>query len=164
MVNGILFKDKRFETIDDNNFLCPLTENTIILCNNRKMMHKLAAEIVYTINGEMEFNDYDCDDEDVGKARIESSFGLRAVVKINEQKITLCLEPAMIYKAEQIEDIWFYDCQKGDSYYREQIYPLTIFQGSHDVWDEGKDKVYEMIVSGRYGTYDGNWIDFKEAK
>lgn len=164
MVNGILFKDKRFETIDDNNFLCPLTENTIILCNNRKMMHKLAAEIVATINGEAEYNDYDCNDEDIGKARIESSFGLRVVVKINNQRITLCLEPAMIYKANSINDIWFYDCFGKDETYREQIYPLFVFQGHKEVWEKGKDELYEMIVSGRYGTYDGNWVDFKEDK
>ena len=32
--------------------------------------------------------------------------------------------------------------------------------GSHKlIWEDGKDAVYKMICNGRYGTYDGQWID-----
>ena len=158
MVEGILFKDKRFETKDNNNLLNPITENIIILCNNQELMHTFAEEIVNTINGKAEYNDYYCDEEDIGNAKYELSFGLQRVININGQKIYLCLEPAMIYKAKQIEDIWFLDWVGKDDNYREWIYPMTVFKGSHEIWNEGLDRVYRMIVSGRYGCYDGKWI------
>ena len=87
---------------------------------------------------------------------------LQKVIDINGQKITLALEPAVIYKAKKIEDIWFFDWSGSDKEgfppYKESIYPLTIFKGSHDKWEEGLDAIYKMICNGRYGTYDGKWI------
>ena len=158
MVRGILFKDKRFDTKDDNNLMCPITDNTIILCANYKLMRSLAEEIFNTINGNAEYNDYDCDEEDVGKAKYELNFGLQKVIDINGQKIILCLEPAMIYRAKHIRDIWFADWMEKDDNYKESIYPMTIFEGSNEVWDSGLDEVYKMVVGGRYGCYDGSWV------
>jgi hypothetical protein len=154
MVEGIVFTDKRFDTNNENNQL-DLTENTIILCNNYNLMDSLADEIINTINGKAEYNDYWCEDDDVGKAKYEMCFGLQRTINVGTQKIILCLEPAMIYRAKKIEDIWFCDCiGEGDSY-KESIYPMSVFIGSHDVFNEGLDKVYKMIVFGRYGCYDG---------
>lgn len=158
MVRGILFKDKRFDTKDDNNLICPITDNTIILCANYKLMRSLAEEIFNTINGNAEYNDYDCDEEDVGKAKYELNFGLQKVIDINGQKIILCLEPAMIYRAKHIRDIWFADWIEKDGNYKEFIYPMTIFKGSNEVWDSGLDEVYKMVAGGRYGCYDGSWV------
>ena len=152
MLKGILFTDKRFDTTDDNNLMCPITKNTIVLCNNYKLMDSLAEEIVNTINGKAEYNDYDCDKEDIGKAKYEIKFGLQRVIDINRQKIILCLEPAMVYRAKQIEDIWFADWFGKDDDYSELVYPMTI------VWDNGLDEVYKTIVQGRYGCYDGKWV------
>ena len=159
MVRGILFKDKRFDTYEDNNLMYQITENTIILCNNYKLMASLAEEIINTINGQAEYNDYDCDEEDVGKAKCTLNFGLQKVIDINGQTITLCMEPAMVYKAKNIEDIWFFDWSGTDDNYKEFIYPMTIFKGSFEVWESGLDEVYKMIVDGRYGTYDGKWVN-----
>lgn len=159
MVRGILFKDKRFDTKDDNNLMYPITDNTIILCANYKLMSSLAEEIFNTINGNAEYNDYDCDEEDIGKAKYELNFGLEKVININGQKIILCLEPAMIYKAKHIRDIWFADWIGKGANYKESIYPMTIFKGSNKVWDSGLDEVYKMVVSGRYGAYDGRWVN-----
>ena len=158
MVRGILFKDKRFNTKDDDNLMCPITDNTIILCANYRLMHSLAEEIFDTINGDAEYNDYDCDEEDVGKAKYELNFGLQKVIDINGQKIILCLEPAMIYRAKHIRDIWFADWVGKDDDYKESVYPMTIFKGSNEVWDSGLDEVYQTIVNGRYGCYDGSWV------
>ena len=162
MVSCIEFKHKRFEVKDCNNLLEPITNNCIIICNNHKVMESLAKEIVDTINGNAEYNDYWCDEEDAGKARYDLNFGLQKVIDINGQKITLALEPAVIYKAKKIEDIWFFDWsgldKEGFPPYKESIYPLTIFKGSHDKWEEGLDAIYKMICNGRYGTYDGKWI------
>lgn len=44
MLQGIVFKDKRFETKNENNQFTYLTNNTIILCNNHKLMKTLADE------------------------------------------------------------------------------------------------------------------------
>lgn len=159
MVEGILFTNKRFDTTNDNNLMSGLTNNTIILCANWKVMQLLAEEIVNTINGKAEYNDYCCDDADMGKARYELNFGLQKVIDINGQKIILCLEPAMIYRAKQMEDIWFAACndEKGEEY-KEAIYPMAVFIGSKDIWAEGLDTVYRYIVQGKYGCYDGSWV------
>ena len=123
------------------------------------MMNYLADEIVKTINGNAEYNDYWCDNEDIGKAeQIVRFCGLYRIIDINGQRITLALEPAMIYKAENIEDIWFYDWIGKDETYKESLYPMTIFKGSHEIWSKGKDEVYSMVTGGRYGAYDGAWV------
>ena len=67
MLEDILFKAKRFA--ENNNCMAELTDNTIILCSNYKVMDSLADEIVNTVNGEAEYNDYYCEDEDVGNAK-----------------------------------------------------------------------------------------------
>lgn len=159
MVRGILFTDKRFDVKDDNNLMNPITNNTIIVCANWKLMDTLATEIFNTINGEAEYNDYDCDKEDIGNAKYKLNFGLQRVIDINGQTITLCLEPAMIYKAKEIGDIWFFDWEGTDDNYKEFIYPMTIFKGSDEVWESGLDEVYKMVVGGRYGAYDGKWVN-----
>lgn len=167
MLRAIEFKDKRFMTKDDNNLFSPITDNTIILCHNYRLMDSLAKEIINTVNGKAEYNNYDCDDEDVGQAKMWLSFGLQRVIDINGQRITLALEPAIIYKANDIKDIWFFDYQGTDEIetlppYQEFIYPTTIFKGSHKVWEDGKDEVYKVICNGRYGTYDGKWVNLNE--
>lgn len=164
MLRAIEFKDKRFRTKEDYNLFSPISNNAIILCHNYKLMDSLAEEILNTVNGKAEYNDYDCDDEDVGNAKMWLSFGLQRVIDINGQRITLALEPAIIYKANDIENIWMFDCGGTDEIeslppYEEFIYPVCIFKGSHKVWEDGKDEMYKMICNGRYGTYDGKWVD-----
>lgn len=163
MLRAIEFTDKRFKKEEDYNLLSPITNNTIILCNNYKLMDSLAKEILDTVNGNAEYNNYDCDDEDVGNAKTWLSFGLQRVIDINGQRITLSLEPAIIYKADDIEDIWFFDSVGSNDIstlpsYEEFIYPLNIFKGSYDIWNSGKDVLYKTICNGQYGTYDGKWI------
>ena len=164
MVKGIIFNDKRFETENQDNQLDTVTDNTIILCNNFDLMCSFAEEIVNTINGKAEYNDYCCDDEDVGNAKYELNFGLQKVIDINGQKITLCLEPAMIYRAKEIKNIWFLDWTLKNGVYKESIYPMTIFKGSDEVWAKGLDEVYKTICTGRYGCYDGCWVNLKKEK
>lgn len=159
MLRAIEFKDERFKTKDDYNVFCPISKNAIILCNNYKLMDYLTKEILNTVNGKAEYNDYDCDDEDIGNAKIWLSFGLQRIIDINGQRITLALEPSIIYKADNIEDIWMFDCNKTDELYEGFIYPVCIFKGTYKIWKDSKDKMYKMICGGRYGTYDGKWIN-----
>lgn len=164
MVTGIEFTDKRFETKENNNVIEFYTNNCIILCCDLNIMNSLAEEIFNTINGKAEYNNYCCDDNDIGKAKYEMNFGLQKIIDVNGQKITLALEPSIVYKAKDIRDIWFAEWfgskdDKGFSPYKESVYPMLIFKGSRDVWNEGLDAVYRMIVNGRYGTYDGSWTN-----
>ena len=121
-------------------------------------------EILKTVNGYAEYNDYFCDDEDIGKANYTLYFGLQRVIEINDQKIILCLEPAMIYRATSIEDIWFATSAGEGDTYKEAVYSLDAFIGSKAIYAEGLDKVYKFIVSGRFGCYDGNWVTLTEAR
>ncbi len=163
MLRAIEFKDKRFRAKEDYNLFSPISENAIILCNNYKLMDSLAKEILNTINGKAEYNSYDCDDEDVGNGKMLLAFGLQRVIGINSQRITLALEPSIIYKANDIEDIWLFDQKENNNLgvcrYEGFIYPVCIFKGSREVWNNGKDEMYKVICGGRYGTYDGKWID-----
>ena len=82
MLEGIEFKVDKFKKEEDYNVI-EFTENTIILCNNYKLMDTLATEIVNTVNGEAEYNNYWCDDEDIGKAKYDLRFGLQRVIDYN---------------------------------------------------------------------------------
>ncbi len=158
MLKGIIFNDERFDTKDGYNILNDLTDNTIILCRNFDMMNALAREIVRTVDGRAEHNDYACDEEDVGKARYDVNFFLQKAIKINGQTITLCLEPAMVYRAKNIKDIWFFDHDFPGNGNGWRIYPMTVFKGAEEVWASGLDVVYNTITIGRYGGYTGEWI------
>ena len=159
MLRGIRFNDERFDSNDGNNVLGELTKNTIIICRNFDMMYTLAKDIFDTVNDRVQKHDYDCDDEDIDAAQYGIGFFLQRVIKINDQTITLCLEPAMVYKAQQLDDIWFLDTKKIGDRYAEQIYPLSAFKGAKELWAAGLDAVYREIVIGRYGGYTGEWIE-----
>lgn len=157
MLEYIEFKEDRFKKEEDFNVI-DFTENTIILCNNCKLMNSLAEEIINTVNGKAEYNDYWCESEDIGKAEIELHFGLQCLIDINGQKITLSLEPSIIYKANKPEEIWLFGI---NGYNKEVIYPMLIFKGSNQIWEAGKDEVYKNICNGRFGCYDGNFLNLK---
>lgn len=78
------------------------------MCSDYKLMDTLAKEIINTVNGKAEYNDYYCVDEDEGKTKLDLCFGLQRIIDINGQKITIGLEPAIIYKANKPEDIWLF--------------------------------------------------------
>ncbi len=158
MLYEITFQDDRFMKEGDYNVI-EFTDNTIILCNNLPIMTSLAEEIVRTVNGKAEYNDYWCEDEDVLTAKYVLNFGLQKIIDINGQRITLGLEPALVYKANKPEDIWLFDVNEFD---KEAVWPMLIFKGSHDLWNAGKDEVYKTICGGRYGCYDGKWVNLSK--
>lgn len=161
MLDYIEFSTDKFE--EEHNILGgELTNNTIILCDSYETMNTLHKYIIDTVNDE-EVNDacvtYYCEDEDVKQAKTILCFGLQRVLKINEQTVTLALEPSIIYKANVMMDVWF-----AEKYDKFRLYPMSIFKGCKSKWNEGKDKVYEYIVNGRYGCYDGKWCDLGESR
>lgn len=164
MLRCIEFKDERFKKENEYNIFGELTENTIVLCNNQKIMGTLVDEIVNTVNGQAEYNDYWCDEEDVGQAKYDlREFGLQRIIIINNQKITLSIEPSIIYKADKPEDVWLFDWKGSDDNsvvpYQEFIYPMLMFKGSRKLWEDNRDNTYKAIVAGRYGCYDGKCFD-----
>ena len=155
MLEYIEFTSYKFETKDGQNVLCELTNNTIILCNSYETMDFIADEILNTINLKSEHNEYICTSiSDIENAKMELAFGLQRVININGQKITLGLEPSIIYKSKSVQDIWFVDF---DCYNKFMVYALSIFEGC-DKGYENLDVLYENIVNGRYGCYDGKWV------
>lgn len=157
MLNAIRIYDERFDM--EQNTLAELTDNTIILCRNFDTMSALAGDIVRAVNKKGDYYDYVCDDEDIGKARYDVKLFLQKTIDINGQKITLCLEPAMVYRAKRIEDIWFQDIGLRGSRLVHQVYPLTAFKEARMLWEKGLDAVYTQITIGRYGGYTGEWIN-----
>lgn len=166
MLNHIEFintdnQESDFEN-DYNLFGGELTENTIVLCDSYNTMntfHKRILEVINNKDSEDYSCNYFCEDEDINHAETILCFGLQRVIKINNQTITLALEPSIIYKANEMEDIWF--IEKFDKY---KILPMSRFKGSKEKWLEGKDAVYKYIVNGRYGCYDGKWTNLSPSR
>ena len=77
MLDAIEFKADRFKK-EDNYNLIEFTENTVILCSDYKLMDTLTKEIINTVNGKAEYNDYYCDDEDEGESKIRFTFWFTA--------------------------------------------------------------------------------------
>lgn len=168
MLEYIEFTSNRFEKKNNYNII-EFTDNTIIICNNYKLLDTLANEIVNTVNGNAEYNKYWCEDEDVNKAKIVLSFGLQRIIEINKQRITIGLEPSLVYKANNLEDIWLFNCKGSNEIeylpeYKEYIYPIAIYKDSDRDWNLGKDEIYRNITNGRYGCYDGGWVDINNTR
>lgn len=155
MLEYIEFKSDKFTNNEEYNCMSELTRNTIILCNNYKIMDFLSKEIINTVDKESEYNNYWCEDEDDYNAKLSLCFGLQRIIELKEQKITLALEPSIIYKAIIPEDIWFCDIKDNKII----IYPMLAFKGSYEIWENGKDEVYKTICKGQYGCYDGKFFN-----
>jgi len=158
MIHGIWFNDETFDRTSDNNIMYPLTKDTLVLCSDYQLMNFLANDIMTAINYENTDNDYDCDESDIGKAKYELNFGLQKVIDVNGQRITLCLEPAMIYRVKHISDIWFAEWVNIDCEIKKSVYPMTAFIGSNELWNKGLVEVYQAIVCGKCGGYNGSWV------
>lgn len=154
MLKAIEFKSDRFNQEDEMNYIDNLTKNSIILCNSTSIKRELVKEIQNTLNEQAEYNDYYCDDEDIRNYNVLIDFLTTTVIQIGEQTIVFSVEPTCIFKANNIEDIWF--CDEINN--KIELYPMEVFKGSYDKWDEGIIEVYKYICSGRYGTYDGNYL------
>lgn len=159
MLVGISFESEKFDKTKKRNIFGRLTENTIVICRNFDMMKFLAQEIVATVNEKIERNYYYCEDEDVGKAKYGINNFLTTEIYINNQKIVLCLEPAMVYRAKDIKDIWFFDTRKVGDAYLYFLIPFYAYKGSENTWEKGLTSVYAQITLGRYAGYNGEWID-----
>lgn len=157
MLDCIEFESDKFETKDEQNVLCELTDNTIILCDSYETMDFIADEILNTINFKAEHNKYSCDVSDIENAKMELAFGLQRIIDINGQKITLALEPSIIYKSKSVQDIWFIWFIDYENYNKFAVYALSMFKDCDKDY-ENLDVLYKNIVNGQYGCYNGKWV------
>lgn len=159
MLQGIKFNEKKFDKENSNNLFCDLTNNVIVLCPNFDMKQELAQEIMATVNGKIEGNFYGFYDDKPEKAVYGTNMFLQTVIEIGDQKIYLSLEPAMVYKAKQIEDIWLLDEKKAEDGHLYTLIPFRFYKNAKNLWEKGFDYVYRNIHLGRYGGYSGEWIE-----
>ena len=152
MLRGIQFNSSIFDKKDDNNLMDKLTANTIILCENTTVRNLIAKEIVRILNHECESNgdnDYYCEPTDNMRYKYVVNYLPTTTLDVDcEQLITITVEAPYILTAKEPDDIWFASVDKDNII---SIYPLKIFKGYKEVWEQ--KKTYQYVLSGRYGCY-----------
>ena len=155
MLRGIKFnKEHYFDFNDNNNLMDILTENTIILCEDDIIKNFLSNEIKDICDGKHKTengHDYYIEPED----NLNITYGINYLPTTelfidDKQKIVLTIEAPYILTATSPKDIWFAQRTK---YNKISIYPMRVFKGYKEKWDEGVYAVYRYIVSGKYGNY-----------
>lgn len=162
MIEAIRFNGEVFNHEDDYDYMDNITKNTIVICDSPHTKRKLYKEIESICEGKCidSGHDYWVNNEDIiypkiTKRIVEYLPTIRFVVD-DEQTITLTIEAPFVYTAKDIMDIWFAATDKKNKI---SVYPMLIFKGCHDIWDGGLDKVYNYVTQGRYGGYEGYWMD-----
>lgn len=162
MLEAIKFNGDLFNHEDNNDLIDTMTKNMIIICDSPHTRRALFNAFEEICEGKCveTGHDYSVDDEEKLYPKITN----RIVIYLptirfeidNEQLITITIEAPFVFTAKEIGDIWF---AETDAENKILIYPMTCFKGCHDKWEEGLDAVYEYVTQGRYGGYDGYWMD-----
>lgn len=165
MLNYIEFHGDLFNHDDYYNLVDEMTNNMIFICDCPQTKNKIVNEIEKICNGEcVEYgHDYWC-----GENRLYPTITKRVITYLpttrlvidNEQTITCTIEAPFVLTATDIKDIWFAVNNGG----KISVYPMTIFKGSHDKWNDGIESVYCYVTGGRYGSYDGYWMNKNSLK
>ena len=154
MLRGILFNDdKYFESINDDNLMDVLTENTIILCEDTEIKNFLYHAIIDICDGKHIESGYDYYIEDTDYLNYKYGINYLPTTELNidtEQKITFTIEAPYILTATSPKDIWFAQRTKENKI---RIYPLRVFKGYKERWEQGVYKIYIDTIAGRYGNY-----------
>lgn len=154
MLRGILFNDdKYFESINDDNLMDVLTENTIILCEDTEIKNFLYHVIIDICDGKHIESGYDYYIEDTDYLNYKYGINYLPTTELNidtEQKITFTVEAPYILTATSPKDIWFAQRTKENKI---RIYPLRVFKGYKERWEQGVYKIYIDTIAGRYGNY-----------
>ena len=167
MFTGILFNKKIFEEKEEMNLMDPMTTNMIVICESPKIKNLLLQELKDICDGKCEeegeeVSDYCTGAEKKGdfhvpKLKMLSNYLPTARLSIDdEQLITLTVEAPFLYTAKDAKDIWF--AAEGANG-KISVYPMTVFKGYKEVWANGLDDVYHHVVTGRYGAYNGYWME-----
>lgn len=166
MFKGIEFNGDLFNCHNCYNLMDRMTQNMIVICETPRIKNIIWKEIEKICNGKCERDGHDYyipkEQENRGEfpPRI-TKYGVHylpttQIIIDEEQKITLTIEAPFVLTAKSIEDIWF-ACLNGEN--KISIYPMIIFHGSKGKWDQGISEVYSYICQGKYGSYNGYWLD-----
>lgn len=154
MLRGILFNNEAcFDFSGDNNLMDTLTKNTIVLCEDNQIKNFLANAIIEICEGKHKKSGYDYCAEPEDKLELQVGISYLPTTELfvdNEQKIVLTMEAPYILTAQSASDIWFAQRTKDAKI---SLYPMRIFQGYEEKWNEGVEAVYKYIIAGRYGDY-----------
>ena len=154
MLRGILFNDdKYFYSLNDDNLMDILTNNTIVICEDNKIKDFLYKAITEICDGQHSESGYDYYIEPEDKLCLKVGLNYLPTTELfidDNQKIVLTMEAPYILTAKSPDDIWIAQ-RSCDN--RIAIYPIRVFKGYKEKWDEGVDAVYQFIVNGRYGDY-----------
>ena len=172
MLKGILFNKKIFEEKEEMNLMDPMTKNMIVICENPKIKNILFQEIKDICEGKCEEEGDEVSDYCTG-AESEADFYIpkmkifanylptTRIVIDEEQTVTLTVEAPFVYTAKSAEDVWF-PAENANGII--SIYPMTAFKGYKEVWAKGLDEVYYYIICGRYGAYEGYWMESRASE
>jgi hypothetical protein len=155
MITTIQFNDlERFNHTDDNNLMDVITENCIILCEDVDIKRFIANEIIKICTGEYSNNDivgYNVDHDNEPKLTRNITYFPTSLLCIDDNQRIICtIEASSILVAKSVEDIWF---AIRDSMNKVNVYPLCVFKGHKDDWEQGIDCIYKNVVNGRYSPY-----------
>jgi hypothetical protein len=132
--------------------LLEMTKNTIILCNNSKLVHDLLDIIDKIKNDNGDTTDgirYNLS-KTLNPSDIKRNLVYlpTSIYTVGKQRIIVTVEPTSVLLMNHPYDLWFFE--------DDEFYSFSDFKGYKEIWKEdGSFGVYKNIVSGRYGCYEG---------
>jgi len=158
MIKAIQFNDQnKFDHTDDNNLMDIITRNCIILCEDVDIKRFLSNEIIKICCGEYMEDEsvlYDTESDDEPKLTKNFTYFPTSLLKIDdEQRIVVTIEAPFILTATDVHDIWYAGRTNANKVI---VYPLRVFKGHMDDWNQGVEKIYINTIHGRYGVYSYN--------
>lgn len=155
MIKAIQFeKLDQFDHNDENDFMDIITDNCIILCEDVDIKRVVASKIMEICCGTYADNDlvgYEVNHDGEPKLTKNITYFPTSLLCIdNDQHIVCTIEASSILSAKNVEDIWFAIRNNNNKI---SIYPLRVFKGHKDDWDQGIEHIYLNVVNGRYSPY-----------
>jgi hypothetical protein len=143
----------------DNSELAELTNNTVILFNNRKYLYEFLKEMEYliqetTLNGECENIDYTLANKESENVEIQLELHYDHLARFDidngEQKITFSTELSSALMIQNLKDLWFVNKDDEGEW---DVYALTHFEG-YEKYEKNIPKLIKAIAQGKFGCYE----------
>lgn len=141
--------------------LAELTNNTIILFNNRKYLFTFLREMEYliqetTLKGECNDIDYALADKEAENVNIQLELHYDHLARFDidnrEQKITFSTELSSVLLVQDVKDLWFVDKDDKENW---DVYALTHFEKEVvDRYKNDNTRLIKAIAQGKFGCYE----------
>lgn len=152
-----MFQYLNFKNLSNIEIIEP-TKNTIILCNNKDIVFKLAREMEYLIDelitgGDCTDIDYALvdDNAETVKVQVELFGDSLCIFNIDkgEQKIIISTEISNIQLVQDVKDLWFIDIENEvwDCYALTDFERIESYQGDNL-------RLIKAIRQGKFGCYE----------